>query len=58
MFFGRFKEVKEIKEAINSNKFEPIMIYGRRRVGKTEIIKQAIKVSLAILIIKSIIFIY
>lgn len=43
MFFGRFKEVKEIKEAINSNKFESIMIYGRRRVGKTEIIKQAIK---------------
>lgn len=43
MFFGRTNEVKEIKEAIESPKFEAIMIYGRRRVGKTEIIKKATK---------------
>ena len=43
MFVGRKDEVKEIKEALISNKFESILLYGRRRVGKTEIIKEALK---------------
>ena len=43
MFFGRTQEVQEIKTAIASPKFEAIMLYGRRRVGKTEIIKQSVK---------------
>lgn len=43
MFVGREKEIKEIKEALGSNHFEAILVYGRRRVGKTETIKQAIK---------------
>lgn len=42
-FFGRENELKEISRAIESNRMEAILIYGRRRVGKTEIIKQAIK---------------
>lgn len=43
MFFGRTQEVQEIKDALASSKFEAIMLYGRRRVGKTEIIKQSVK---------------
>lgn len=43
MFVGRKEEVKEIKEALISQKFESILLYGRRRVGKTEIIKEALK---------------
>ena len=43
VFVGREKEIKEIKEALGSNHFEAILVYGRRRVGKTETIKQAIK---------------
>ena len=43
MFIGRTQEVKEIKEALGSLNFESIILYGRRRVGKTEIIKEAIK---------------
>ena len=43
MFFGRTQEVQEIKTAIASPKFEAIMLYGRRRVGKKEIIKQSVK---------------
>lgn len=42
MFIGRDEELKEIKNALNSNKLETILIYGRRRVGKSEIIKQAL----------------
>ena len=43
MFIGRKKEVNEIKESLNSNKLETILIYGRRRVGKSQIIKESLK---------------
>ncbi len=43
MFIGRNDEIKEIKEALDSSKFESILLYGRRRVGKTEIIKESLK---------------
>ena len=43
MFIGREEELKEIRDSLKSTKFESIMIYGRRRVGKTEIINEAIK---------------
>lgn len=43
MFIGRENELKELKNSFSSNKFESIIIYGRRRVGKTEIIKESIK---------------
>ena len=43
MFIGRYEEIKEIREALDSSNFEAIILYGRRRVGKTEIIKEAIK---------------
>ena len=43
MFIGRKNEVKEIKDSLKSDKLETILIYGRRRVGKSEIIKESIK---------------
>ncbi|MBF0491270.1 MAG: ATP-binding protein [Deltaproteobacteria bacterium] len=39
-FFGRNKELAYLKEAYLSNKTEFIPIYGRRRVGKSELIRQ------------------
>ena len=43
MFIGREKELEELVEKINNDRFESILIYGRRRIGKTELIKEAIK---------------
>ena len=42
-FFDRKEELKFLEEKYRSNKFEFIIIYGKRRVGKTELIKQFIK---------------
>ena len=43
MFIGRERELKALNNLYASNKFEFAVIYGRRRVGKTELIKQFIK---------------
>lgn len=43
MFIGRKEEIKEIKNALESTKIETILLYGRRRVGKSEIIKESLK---------------
>ena len=43
MFIGRKKELETISEAFLSDRQENILTYGRRRVGKTELIKEAIK---------------
>ena len=43
MFYGRETELKKLNERYNSNKFECIIIYGRRRVGKTTLIKEFLK---------------
>ena len=43
MFIGRDNELKELSEKLNNDRFESILIYGRRRIGKTELIKEAIK---------------
>jgi len=37
-FKDRKKQLKEIKRVLNSKNFELIIIYGRRRIGKTELI--------------------
>lgn len=42
-FIGREKELKELKRMLNSDDFQAALIYGRRRVGKTELIKEAVK---------------
>ena len=43
MFVGRSAELKKLNEMYASNKFECVIIYGRRRVGKTTLIKEFIK---------------
>lgn len=44
MFANRIEELKSIKDALASKKPEFIVIYGRRRVGKTELLKQILKI--------------
>ena len=36
---GRLQEMKELKKLMDTNRSEFIVIYGRRRVGKTYLIK-------------------
>ena len=43
MFIGRKKELSFLNERYNSNKAELIVLYGRRRVGKTETLKEFCK---------------
>lgn len=38
MFIGRKQELKFLNDAYNSNHAEMIVLYGRRRIGKTELI--------------------
>ena len=42
MFIGRESELKLLEERINSNKAEFILIFGHRRIGKTELVKKII----------------
>ena len=42
MFIGRDKELKEIKESLNKHNYQGVFIYGRRRIGKTELIAKSI----------------
>lgn len=42
MFIGREQELKTLDTLYHSGKFEFAVIYGRRRVGKTELIKKFI----------------
>ena len=42
-FKDRKKEIKEINEILNSNKFELLILYGRRRIGKTELVLHTTK---------------
>ncbi|MDR1271668.1 MAG: ATP-binding protein [Clostridiales Family XIII bacterium] len=43
MFTGRSAELKKLNEMYGSGSFECAIIYGRRRVGKTTLIKEFIK---------------
>ena len=43
MFIGRDAELKKLNEMYGSDKFECAIIYGRRRVGKTTLIREFIK---------------
>lgn len=42
MFIGRDKELNALDKLYSSEKFEFVVIYGRRRVGKTALINQFI----------------
>ena len=48
MFYGRVAELKKLNEMYESGRFECAIIYGRRRVGKTTLIKEFIKEKKAI----------
>ena len=43
MFIGRKEELRSLNEYYNKSKYECAVIYGRRRVGKTELITEFIK---------------
>ena len=42
-FIGRKKELAELESAYKSNRFEFAVIYGRRRVGKTTLIREFVR---------------
>ena len=42
-FWGRDKELGQLKKELTSNDMRMSLIYGRRRVGKSELVKQAMK---------------
>ena len=42
-FIGRKEELKKLDAIINNYKFSFVLIYGRRRVGKSELVKQALE---------------
>ena len=43
MFIGRDKEMTLLEELYASTKFEFLVLYGRRRVGKTSLLVEFIK---------------
>lgn len=43
MFYGREKELKKLNQMYGSDKFEFAVFYGRRRVGKTTLIREFCK---------------
>ncbi|MGN8832947.1 hypothetical protein ACTQV0_11195 [Selenomonas montiformis] len=42
-FIGRQHELAVIRQKLASNRAESLLVYGRRRVGKSELIKEALK---------------
>ena len=48
MFIGRERDLAALNRLYTSGKFEFAVIYGRRRVGKTALISEFIKVKKSI----------
>lgn len=44
-FIGRVKELSKIQSLISSKEMKTCLLYGRRRVGKSELIKKALSIS-------------
>ena len=42
-FLGRKREIETLRDVYNNEKFESIILYGRRRIGKSELIKYSFK---------------
>lgn len=42
-FIGRKEELKKLKRAYSTEEYEGILVYGRRRIGKSELIKESYK---------------
>ncbi|MBQ4254854.1 MAG: ATP-binding protein [Bacilli bacterium] len=45
MFIGREKELKAIANNLKLDSLKCVLVYGRRRIGKTELINEAIRLS-------------
>ena len=43
MFIGRKNELQQLNTLYKQNRFQCVIIYGRRRVGKTTLINEFIK---------------
>ena len=43
MFIGREKELAELNEMYEQNKFQLFVLYGRRRVGKTTLLRDIVR---------------
>ena len=43
MFIGRERELSSLNKLYDSGKFEFVVLYGRRRVGKTALINHYLK---------------
>ena len=43
LFVNRVEELEALKKAYSSNRKELIIIYGRRRIGKTALVKKSVK---------------
>ena len=43
MFVGRERELRSLNERYKSGKFECVILYGRRRVGKTALINRFLR---------------
>jgi len=43
MFVGREKELVKLRQVINTDKKEAVLIYGKRRIGKSTLITEAAK---------------
>ena len=41
-FIGRERELKKLGAEINASGFRAVLIYGRRRIGKSELVKKAV----------------
>ena len=48
MFVGRENELRQLKEALSNPLAKATLVYGRRRMGKTTLIREALKDSTAI----------
>ena len=44
-FIGRIKELAQIKNEVDQNNFSFMLIYGRRRIGKSELVQQVLTTS-------------
>jgi len=42
-FIDREEELKVLRERLRSNRFELVVVYGRRRVGKTRLVLESVK---------------
>ena len=45
MFVGRNHELERIKRRLKLDQFNAVLVYGRRRIGKTALINEAIRQS-------------